>query len=124
MILFEEGHDRKKDELSYSEFQAPLIDPKQIAVDNIIPHGYDAGTYKKEDKTTTNVANTKEIEQPLKFEVFKSYEADNARASEVHNPKNSLSALVKNAERNKKTFEERNKRIKESNQASKRQYGW
>ncbi|SMN19359.1 similar to Tetrapisispora blattae TBLA_0D03710 hypothetical protein [Maudiozyma saulgeensis] len=42
----------------------------------------------------------------------------------VHDPKNQLSSLVKNARKNMNSLNERNERIKKSKQQSRSRYGW
>lgn len=44
--------------------------------------------------------------------------------SELHDTKNQLSSLIKNASKNKDVLTERNKRIEESKKKSRSRYGW
>lgn len=44
--------------------------------------------------------------------------------TKVHDPKNQLSSLIKNARQNEESLKHRNERINKAKQRSKRQYGW
>lgn len=42
----------------------------------------------------------------------------------LHDPKNQLSSLVKNAQKNRAALQQRNEAVKQAKERSKRQYGW
>ncbi|CDH18074.1 uncharacterized protein ZBAI_09862 [Zygosaccharomyces bailii ISA1307] len=42
----------------------------------------------------------------------------------LHDPKNQLSSLVKNAQKNRDALQQRNESVKQAKARSKRQYGW
>lgn len=48
----------------------------------------------------------------------------NLPITELHDPKNQLSSLIKNARENRDSLKQRNERINQAQQRSKRQYGW
>lgn len=120
-MVFSEGYNRRN-----SKWEQPLFRPLPLGATRFVPASL---TLKKSNEGKIAETTKKPLPEKNKLNkpsvIKKTTKVQNPLIiSEVRDPKNQLSSLIKNASKNKKSLEERNKRIQKSKQQSKFRYGW
>lgn len=120
-MVFSKGYNRRD-----SKWVQPLFKPLPLGATRYIPANLALKKSTEEKKVELPKESTPEKDKAHKPSVVK--QAVKVQKpliiSEVRDPKNQLSSLIKNASKNKKSLDERNKRIQKSKQQSKSRYGW
>lgn len=113
--VFKEGYNRLAWDVQEPTYDAVTINPleSKVTQENEVDN-------EQEDEIDHNVPQISTATEKNHLEFT---ELD-AHISNVHDPKNQLASLIKNAQHNKEALAKRNKRIKESKMQQRSWYGW
>lgn len=120
-MVFSKGYNRRD-----SKWVQPLFKPLPLGATGFVPTSLSSDRSSKPETPQQLKKSKPKKAEPMKHSIAR--ETGKVQKpliiSDVRDPKNQLSSLIKNASKNKKALVQRNKRIQKSKQQSKSRYGW
>ncbi|KAG0659336.1 hypothetical protein C6P45_001855 [Maudiozyma exigua] len=120
-MVFSKGYNRRD-----SKWIQPLFTPLPLGATGFVPASLTSEIASTPEKPKQETESTPRKAEPMKHSIAR--EAGKVQKplliSDIRDPKNKLSSLIKNASKNKKALDQRNERIQKTKQQSKSRYGW
>lgn len=113
-MVFAEGYKRRL--ASNQEKDWEVVKHSEPATDSASRQMDQSQSTKAEVTEVVSTATTPELESGTAI--------SNHTYMPLHDPKNQLTSLVKNAQKNRDALQQRNESVKQAKARSKRQYGW
>ncbi|CDH13221.1 uncharacterized protein ZBAI_05007 [Zygosaccharomyces bailii ISA1307] len=113
-MVFSEGYNRRL--ASNQEKDWEVVRHSQLASDS--------ASKQMDDSESTKAEVTEVISTEIASELESGTAISTHTYVPLHDPKNQLSSLVKNAQKNRDALQKRNESVKQAKARSKRQYGW